>query len=221
MLPRTNSLFHDAFAESDLLQSLDRCAALDDTLSRLARTYPATKFLRARAGAIGFATSRNATSTRSTHLAPFPITRRPSRQILVPGRYPRDGDDDDDPYGDDDGDDSGGEEDADDGWEDDNVDTDVLPTLLAYRGGLLEHTWVRVDWEAKSGIEDLLRRCVKCCFATFPSRQELTMAMDPYRYGILHGADPRRGVAHVNGSLSDDDDIDDGELVFGGSDDEM
>lgn len=149
-----------ACAES--LQSLERCATLDDTLSRLARTHPTTKFLRARAGAIGFATSRNTTSARSTHLSPFPITRRPSRQILVPGRYPRDADEDD-PYGDDAGDDSGEEEGA-DGWDDDNVDTDVLPTLLAYRGGMLEHTWVRVDWDAKAGVEDLLRRCAQCYF---------------------------------------------------------
>ena len=216
-----SSLFHSTPVDADLLQSLDRCATLDDTLSRLARIYPATKFLRARAGAIGFATSRDTTSARSTHLSPFPITRRPSRQILVPGRYPRD-DDDDDPYGDDDGDDSGGEE-ADDGWDDDNVDTDVLPTLLAYRGGALEHTWVRVDWEAKSGVEDLLRRCVQCCLMMCSERQELTMAMamGSCRHGILHETDPRSGVARVNGSLSDDDDLDDGELVFGGSDDEV
>lgn len=123
---------------------------------RLARQCPATKFLRARAGAIGFATSRGATPARSTHLSPFPITRRPSRQILVPGRYPR-GTDEDDPYEDDD---SGEEEDTDNGWDDDNVDTGVLPTLLAYRGGVLEHTWVRVDWEAQAGVEELLRRCV-------------------------------------------------------------
>lgn len=49
---------------------------------------------------------------------------------------------------------------ADDGWEDDAVDTDVLPTLLVYRGGQLEHAWVRVDWEAKDGIDELLKRCV-------------------------------------------------------------
>ncbi|KZT66188.1 hypothetical protein DAEQUDRAFT_477184 [Daedalea quercina L-15889] len=176
--------------------SLDRCATLDETLSRLARAYPSTKFLHARAGAIGFATSRDTTSSRSTHLSPFPITRRPSRQILVPGRYPNKEEDDDDPYGDDaDEDDSG--EDGEAGWEDDNVDTDVLPTLLAYRGGILEHTWVRVDWEAKAGVEELLRR-----------------------HNILQGADPRGGAAYAGGSLSDEDDFDDGDLVFGGSDDE-
>ena len=59
-----------------------------------------------------------------------------------------DGDDDDDA--------------TDEQWEDDEVDTDVLPTLLVYRGGELVHSWVRVDWEAKQGIEELLKRCVYC-----------------------------------------------------------
>ncbi|KAH9922399.1 uncharacterized protein B0H18DRAFT_1184993 [Fomitopsis serialis] len=166
--------------------SLDRCATLDETLSRLARAHPSTKFLHARAGAIGFATARPTTSPRATHLAPFPITRRPSRQILVPGRYSSHNDDDeDDPYGDEN--DSDGDGDA--GWDDDNVDTDVLPTLLVYRGGALEHTWVRVDWEAKTGVEDLLRR-----------------------HNILQGAERR--------PPSDEEDFDDGDLVFGGSDDD-
>ncbi|KAH9837550.1 uncharacterized protein C8Q71DRAFT_548306 [Rhodofomes roseus] len=176
--------------------SLDRCATLDEALSRLARAYPSTKFLHARAGAIGFATSRDTTSSRSTHFSPFPITRRPSRQILVPGRYPNRTDDDDDPYGDaSDGDDSEGDGDA--GWDDDSVDTDVLPTLLVYRGGVLEHTWVRVDWEAQAGVEELLRR-----------------------HNILGGADPRNSAAHADASLSDEEDFDDGDLVFGGSEDE-
>lgn len=38
-------------------------------------------------------------------------------------------------------------------------DPDVLPTLLAYRDGELERTWVRVDWEVgEDGVEGLLRR---------------------------------------------------------------
>ena len=38
-------------------------------------------------------------------------------------------------------------------------DPDVLPTLLAYRDGELEGTWVRVDWEVgEEGVEGLLRR---------------------------------------------------------------
>ncbi|KAG9086506.1 hypothetical protein FRC07_013069 [Ceratobasidium sp. 392] len=37
------------------------------------------------------------------------------------------------------------------------VDTDMLPTLLIYRGGQLEHTFIRVDWEAgDGGIPNLL-----------------------------------------------------------------
>lgn len=40
-------------------------------------------------------------------------------------------------------------------------DPDVLPTLLAYRDGELEKTWVRVDWEVgQEGVEGLLRRWV-------------------------------------------------------------
>ncbi|KAG9099373.1 hypothetical protein FRC06_005343 [Ceratobasidium sp. 370] len=37
------------------------------------------------------------------------------------------------------------------------VDTDMLPTLLVYRAGQLEHTFIRVDWEAgDGGIQNLL-----------------------------------------------------------------
>jgi hypothetical protein len=43
----------------------------------------------------------------------------------------------------------------------DDVDTDMLPTMLVYRSGQLVHNWVRVDWEAGSlGIDELLRRYV-------------------------------------------------------------
>ena len=50
----------------------------------------------------------------------------------------------------------GDEEEKGDGDEDeDDVDLDMLPTLLAYKAGQLEHTWIRVDWEA-SGLEELL-----------------------------------------------------------------
>jgi hypothetical protein len=38
-----------------------------------------------------------------------------------------------------------------------NVDVDMLPTVLVYRGGQLEHTFIRVDWEAgQGGIQNLL-----------------------------------------------------------------
>ena len=39
------------------------------------------------------------------------------------------------------------------------ADPDVLPTVLAYKDGALEHNWVRVDWDLKhDGLEGLLRR---------------------------------------------------------------
>ena len=42
---------------------------------------------------------------------------------------------------------------------DDDVDLDVLPTMLVYRNGELVFNWVRVDWEAGgAGVEELLRR---------------------------------------------------------------
>ncbi|TCD65590.1 hypothetical protein EIP91_002475 [Steccherinum ochraceum] len=174
--------------------SLDRCATLDDSLSRIARLHPSAKFLRVRAGAIGFASAQpTATSYSSSSLhvpkQPFKLTRTPSRKILVPGRYPTDEDDDedddDDEYGS-----SGGEEDQ---WDDDKVDTDVLPTMLVYRGGDLVHSWVRVDWEAKMGIEELLKR----------------------HHILSETRSSTRGD-----DFDDDDDLDDGELIFGNSDDE-
>ncbi|KAF8446380.1 thioredoxin-like protein, partial [Boletus edulis BED1] len=123
--------------------SLDRCFMLDDTLSKLARLYPQTKFLRARAAALGFASKG---SPRKRY-AP------PSRQTM-PGRYM---DDEDDPYVDD-KDETTPYYDEDE-YEEENVDTDMLPTLLVYRDGELVHNWVRVDWEAgKAGIEELLSR---------------------------------------------------------------
>lgn len=40
-------------------------------------------------------------------------------------------------------------------------DPDVLPSLLAYKDGELEKTWIRVDWDvSEDGIEGLLRRFV-------------------------------------------------------------
>ncbi len=134
-------------------QSLDRCATLDETLSRLARLYPTVKFLRARAGALGFASSSSSSTRNSSSLStrtPFSLHRSPSRKILVPGRYPQSDDEDDD--------DDSEDEHNDDGWADDAVDTDVLPTMLVYRGGELVHSWVRVDWEATMGVEELLRQ---------------------------------------------------------------
>lgn len=39
----------------------------------------------------------------------------------------------------------------DDGDDEAEADPDVLPTLLAYRDGELERTWVRVDFDVGSG----------------------------------------------------------------------
>ncbi|OJA19060.1 hypothetical protein AZE42_09039 [Rhizopogon vesiculosus] len=123
--------------------SLDRCYALDEVLARLARMYPETKFLRARAAALGFASAGTSSS-------------RKRRSNKMPGRFD---DDEEDPYAD------GGDEKAydddeeEDEEEEDGVDTDMLPTLLVYRDGELVHNWVRVDWEAgQVGVEDLLAR---------------------------------------------------------------
>ncbi|KAI0345885.1 hypothetical protein BDW22DRAFT_1370224 [Trametopsis cervina] len=132
--------------------SLDRCASLDETLSKLARLYPQVKFLRARAGALGFAsTSSTSKGSLAPSRPPFSLHRTPSRKILVPGRFPTDSDEDDD-----DEDDS--DKESEEGWGDDKVDTDVLPTMLVYRAGELVHSWVRVDWEATMGIEEHLRK---------------------------------------------------------------
>ncbi|KAJ7747353.1 thioredoxin-like protein [Mycena metata] len=122
--------------------SLDRCYILDDTLAHLARAYSDTKFLRARASALGFATTGSSSSRG------VPQLRRTSR---IPE------DETDDPYDDekDFGDDEEGQED--DEIYDDDVDLDVLPTMLVYRDGELVHNWVRVDWEAgNAGVEELL-----------------------------------------------------------------
>ena len=117
---------------------------MDDTLSRLARLYPQTKFLRARAAALGFA-------SKGTSLKRY--ASPPPRGM--PGRF----DDEDDPYGD-------GEEEVktpyyDEEEYEEDVDTDMLPALLVYRDDELVHNWVRVDWEAgEAGVEELLSRYV-------------------------------------------------------------
>lgn len=164
--------------------SLDRCATLDDALSRLARLNIGVKFLRARAGAIGFASSNKSQSTekKTAQQSLFGFSRSKSRQFVVPGRYPDDDDEDEDEES---------EEEKEDEWADDQVDTGVLPTLLVYRAGDLVHSWVRVDWEAPLGVEELLRS-----------------------HNILSS------IASGNGNCGlpsdDEDDLDDGELVFSG-----
>ncbi|KAI0793661.1 hypothetical protein C8Q74DRAFT_1314696 [Fomes fomentarius] len=175
--------------------SLDRCATVDETLSRLARSYPYTKFLRARAGAIGFASSGSSKPNLT-------LSRFPTRGLVNVGRTPIQEKDEffDDEIDDEKGGDDDEDQDDEEQWEDDEVDTDVLPTLLVYRGGDLVHSWVRVDWEAKQGIEELLKRH--------------NILTSPRHYGGTN--------SNGNRDLLDDDDFsDDGEeLVFGNSDDE-
>lgn len=137
-------------------KSLDRCDSIDDRLTRLAREHPYTKFIRCRASAIGFALSPQA-KPRGLRL--------PSSTYLSKSRTsPRLKEDEDDLYG------SDTDEPAtadtfseDEDVDEDDVDTDMLPTMLAYRSGQLVHNWVRVDWEAGLlGIDELLERCVDC-----------------------------------------------------------
>ncbi|KJA27008.1 hypothetical protein HYPSUDRAFT_35524 [Hypholoma sublateritium FD-334 SS-4] len=122
--------------------SLERCYNIDDTLAKLARTYPDTKFLRAKASSLGFASMN--TSSKSK---PFTRTLKPLKE-----------DDEEDPYSYSDKD--GGDdydEDEDDGHGDDDVDLDMLPTMLVYRSGELVYNWVRVDWEAgDEGLDEFL-----------------------------------------------------------------
>ncbi|EPQ58791.1 hypothetical protein GLOTRDRAFT_34048, partial [Gloeophyllum trabeum ATCC 11539] len=134
--------------------SLDRCYALDETLVQLARRNPDTKFLRCKAGALGFASASS-----SSRPAPRPSTSiRTARRI--PGGLSTI-DDEDDPFGDTEADEDGEAYDEDgEVDEDDDIDLDMLPTMLVYRGGDLVYNWVRVDLEAGRGaIEELLIKC--------------------------------------------------------------
>lgn len=121
-------------------KSLDRCYILDETLSRLARVYPDTKFIHARAASLGFA------SKSPAQRKPAPAQRIQRHRLI----------DDDDPYGEDDAEEKNGSADDNEDLAD-NVDTEMLPTMLVYRDGELVHNWVRVDWEAgRASIEELL-----------------------------------------------------------------
>ena len=127
------------------LQSLDRCEALDNTMGKLAREHATVKFLRAKASAVGFASGSSSTGPKRT-LSQNLTHKRPT--VLE--------EDEEDPYGDPEYDEKGFE-DAVDHDDEDDVDTDVLPTMLVYRGGDLVYNWVRVDWEAgDAGVEELL-----------------------------------------------------------------
>jgi hypothetical protein len=127
-------------------QSLERCADIDEALRRVARTSPQTKFLRARAAAIGFASlghpatgALGSKSTLSRHDEELYTLSENSDFSKLEHTEDDLGDDDDyEP-------------------EEEDVDLDMLPTILVYRDGELLHTWVRVDWEAgKDGIENFL-----------------------------------------------------------------
>lgn len=108
-------------------------------MARLAREYPDVKFLRARAAALGFASLK---------------TNKP-KSVFTPQNRPRQ-DDEDDPYAD--GEKDIESEEAED-FRDDDVDLDMLPTMLVYQNGDLVHNWVRVDWEAgDAGVEELLEK---------------------------------------------------------------
>lgn len=110
----------------------------------MARLYPDTKFLRARAAALGFASTTSATQSRTWRGRNLPRSSLLKR-------------DDDDLYEDEDE-----EENEEEVIEDeDGVDLDMLPTMLVYRNGELVYNWVRVDWEVgQAGVEELLDRSV-------------------------------------------------------------
>ncbi|EJD51142.1 thioredoxin-like protein [Auricularia subglabra TFB-10046 SS5] len=111
-------------------EGLDRCSRLDSALVDLARRHPQTKFLRARAAALGFASLSNGKS-------------KSKKRTTKIGALDSDSED----------------EDEGDSEEEDDVDVDMLPTMLVYRDGDLVHNWVRVDWEVKiDDIEELLSK---------------------------------------------------------------
>jgi hypothetical protein len=131
-------------------QSLERCAEIDEALVRAARTSPHTKFLRARAAAIGYASlGRSATGA----LGPKSTLSRNDKELYTLNEHS------DFSKLEHTQDDLGG--DCDYVYEEEDVDLDMLPTILVYRDGELLHTWVRVDWEAgKDGIENFLLKWV-------------------------------------------------------------
>jgi hypothetical protein len=124
---------------------LGRCSALDEMLARHARMYPETKFVHARAAALGFASTAGS-SVSSYRVCP--------RMHGMPGRFIDD--DEEDPYADEK---PYNDHKEDEGDQEENIDTDMLLTLLVYHIGELVHNWVHVDWEVgQVGVEDLLAR---------------------------------------------------------------
>ncbi|KAG1722181.1 hypothetical protein EDD22DRAFT_935973 [Suillus occidentalis] len=104
--------------------------------------YPETNFVRARATALGFASTAGSSA---------PSYQARPRTHGMPGRFIDD--DEEDPYADEK---PYHNDEEDEGDQEENVDTNMLPTLLVYRDGKLMHNWVCLDWEA--GVEDLLAR---------------------------------------------------------------
>lgn len=99
------------------LQSLERCYVVDENLARLARSFPDTKFLRAKASALGFATTKSSSK---------------SRKFGTPLKLLREEDEDDDEGFDEK--DKYNDEDS-DRFDSDDVDLDMLPTMLVYLNG--------------------------------------------------------------------------------------
>ena len=119
-------------------------------MGRLAREHATVKFLRAKASAVGFASGSSSTGPKRT-LSQNLTTKRPIKSGTILEE------DEEDPYGEPDDNEKGIEDGADGIDDDEDVDTDVLPTMLVYRGGDLVYNWVRVDWEAgDAGVEELL-----------------------------------------------------------------
>ena len=120
-------------------------------MGKLAREHASVKFLRAKASAVGF-TSGPSTAPKRTALSPS------AKRSIKSGTIREE--DEEDPYGEPEHNERDLEEEGEeepDVDDEDDVDTDMLPTMLVYRGGDLVYNWVRVDWEAgKAGIEDLL-----------------------------------------------------------------
>ena len=120
-------------------------------MSKLAREHATIKFLRAKASAVGFTSRSSLTPPKRTTLPP------PAKRSIKSGTIFEE--DEEDPYGEPEYNEKDSEDEADEFGhdDDDNVDTDMLPTMLVYRGGDLVYNWVRVDWEAgKAGVEELL-----------------------------------------------------------------
>lgn len=119
-------------------------------MSKLAREHTTIKFLRAKASAVGFASGPSSTAPKRTTLSAS--TRRSIKSGTIHEE------DEEDPYGEPEYNEKEHEDDDELDFDDEgNVDTDMLPTMLVYRGGDLIYNWVRVDWEAgKAGVEELL-----------------------------------------------------------------